>query len=58
MPLFFLSAEARLRYALLVTFQSEMYFSMHEDRQLDSPGVMVEPGEGTQWSKQCSLTFC
>lgn len=57
-PPFFLSDVARVRYVLLATFHSEMYFSMHWERQVCSPVLIVEPGAGTQLSKQCSFTFC
>lgn len=57
-PPFFLSDVARVRYVLLATFHSEMYFSIHWDRQFCSPVLIVEPGAGMQLSKQCSFTFC
>ncbi len=57
-PPFLLSDVARVRYVLLATFHSEIYFSIHWDRQVCSPVLIVEPGDGMQLSKQCSFTFC
>lgn len=44
-------------YCLLTVFQALMYFSMHWVKQVDSPLDREDPGLGTHFSKQCSLTF-
>lgn len=48
---------AREMYVLLTLFQSEMYFSMHCEMQVESAGVIVEPGVVMQLWKQFSLTL-
>jgi hypothetical protein len=55
LPILFDSCDTRLIYALLVTFQTPMYFSMHEDRQVDSCEESDDPGVGMQRSKQFSF---
>jgi hypothetical protein len=44
-------------YCLLTVFHAAMYFSMHCVKQVVSPLESEEPGLGTHFSKQCSLTF-
>ena len=56
-PIFLLSLFRRERYARLVVFHIEMYFSMHIDRQVSSWEEREVPGLGMQRSKQCSFSF-
>src|SRR6266487_2573942 len=45
-------------YCLLTVFHAAMYFSIHWVKQVVSLLDNEEPGLGTHFSKQCSLTFC
>lgn len=47
----------RCTYCLETVFQADMYFSMHDEKQVCSPLEREDEGFGTQRSKQCSFTF-
>jgi hypothetical protein len=47
-----------LMYCLDTVFHAAIYFSMHCVKHVVSPLDNEEPGLGTHFSKQCSLTFC